>query len=87
MDAAGLLQGIFTDGDLRRLLEKGGENILGSSIECAMTKNPKTTGPDRLAAEAMRVMEEMEISVIIVVDQERPVGILHLHEILKAGVV
>ena len=87
VDAGGLLQGIFTDGDLRRLLEKGGENILGSSIECAMTKNPKTTGPDRLAAEAMRVMEEMEISVIIVVDQERPVGILHLHEILKAGVV
>ena len=52
-----------------------------------MTKSPKTTGPDRLAAEAMRVMEEMEISVIIVVDQGRPVGILHLHEILKAGVV
>lgn len=87
VDADGLLKGVFTDGDLRRLLERGGENILASPIESAMTKNPKTTSPDRLAVEAMRVMEEMEISVIIVVEGERPVGMLHLHEILKAGVV
>lgn len=81
------LVGIFTDGDLRRLLEKGKEAVLDTPIEQAMTHNPRTITADRLAVEAMRVMEELEISVIVVLDEQQPVGILHLHEILKAGVV
>jgi len=51
-----------------------------------MTRNPAVIRPDRLAVEAVRTMELREISAIIVVDGDRPVGMLHLHELLQAGV-
>ncbi|MGI6253543.1 MAG: CBS domain-containing protein, partial [Aminivibrio sp.] len=85
-DGAGYLAGIFTDGDLRRLIARRGVDCLSDEVGAAMTAGPVTIAPDRLAAEAVRVMEEREISAIVVVEEKRPVGILHLHELLKAGV-
>ena len=87
VDEANKLLGIFTDGDLRRLIEKFGVNAFNIKIEDAMTKTPKTISPESLAAEAMRLMERNEISVLIAVNDENiPVGMIHLHEILKAGI-
>ena len=82
----GSLIGIFTDGDLRRLMEKEGAEAFRIPIEAAMTPNPKTISPDSLAAEAVRVMERMEISVIVAVEDKCPVGMVHIHELLKAGI-
>ena len=83
---AGELSGIFTDGDLRRLMERDGYACMDENITLAMTSSPRTIEPGRLAAEAVRIMEEREISVLIAVAGKRPVGMIHLHELLKAGV-
>ncbi len=80
------LIGIFTDGDLRRLMERSGNDAFKTKIEDAMTKTPRTISPDELAAKAVRVMEQNEISVLIVVENHKPVGIVHIHELLKAGI-
>ncbi len=85
-DEHGRLQGIITDGDLRRLLSDR------SRVEelCArdmMTKNPKCVPSGTLAAKALQIMEEFNILQMIVVDQEnRPAGMVHLYDLLKAGV-
>ncbi len=86
VDEDGCLTGIFTDGDLRRLLEKTGLQGMEGPIDKAMTPKPKTIDTRRLAVEAIRVMEENEISVLVAVDDRRPAGMLHLHDLLKAGV-
>ena len=87
VDSSNKLMGIFTDGDLRRLIEKFGVEAFNIKIEDAMTRTPKVISPENLAAEAMRIMERSEISVLIAVNDENvPVGMLHLHEILKAGI-
>ncbi len=78
--------GIFTDGDLRRLLEDRGVEGIDLSIDEVMTKSPMTIGPDKLAAEAIHIMEEKEISCLLVEENGRLCGIVHLHELLKAGV-
>ena len=81
------LTGIFTDGDLRRLMEKQGSEIFNVRIEEAMTRNPKVIRAEALAAEAIRIIEQNEISVLIAIDENRsPIGIIHIHEILKAGI-
>ena len=83
VDQDGRLVGIITDGDLRRFIRKNPENPLLVPASMIMTKNPKTITPDRLAAEAMRLMEEHAITVLPVVDDaHRPVGMIHLHDIL-----
>lgn len=86
VDEEGKLAGIFTDGDLRRLIERCGVECLESDVSSAMTKNPVTLEAGRLAAEAVHIMEEREISVLIVAKAGKPIGIIHLHELLKAGV-
>ena len=86
VDERGGLIGIFTDGDLRRLMERRGAEAFRVPIEEAMTPNPRTIAPDSLAAEAVRVMERMEISVLVAVEDGRPAGMVHIHELLKAGV-
>lgn len=86
VDEGGFLAGIFTDGDLRRLIARCGVECLSSEVSGVMTKTPLVIEPNRLAVEAVRIMEQREISAIIVVEGRRPVGILHLHELLKAGV-
>ena len=80
------LTGIFTDGDLRRLMEKSGNDSFSTKIENAMTKNPKTISQNSLAAEAVRIMEKNEISVLIATENNKPMGIIHIHELLKAGI-
>lgn len=87
IDEKGKLVGIITDGDLRRFVRRGG-NFNESTARDVMTKNPKTVKPDELAAEALKRMEEYKITVLIAVDGDgRPEGIIHMHDILRAGVL
>ena len=87
VDAQGQLTGIYTDGDLRRTLDLE-LNIRTTPIAQVMTKNPKTIRPQLLAAEAVALMEEKKINGVIVVDEnQHPVGALNMHDLLKAGVV
>lgn len=82
----GQLSGIFTDGDLRRSLDSG-HNIHKTPITEIMTRNSQTINKELLAAEALHIMEEKKISVLVVTDtQNNPIGAIHLHDILKAGV-
>ena len=87
VDGAGRLTGIFTDGDLRRTLEKS-VDVHMAKIADLMTRNPKSIGPDRLAVEAVERMQELKINGLLVVDAgQKPVGALNMHDLLKAGVV
>jgi len=86
IDGSGVLRGVFTDGDLRRLLEARGVGAMDLPVTEGMTKKPRTIPCDRLAVEATRVMEELEISVLIAMRGDKPVGMVHLHDILRAGV-
>jgi arabinose-5-phosphate isomerase len=87
VDAQGQVLGIFTDGDLRRVLERTTE--FGSlTVDEVMTRSPTSIGPDALAVEAVRRMEERRISQLPVVDADgRMVGALHIHDLLVARVV
>ena len=88
IDAGGRLVGLFTDGDLRRTLDSPGLDIRHARIAELMTRQPKTIGADQLAVEAARMMETHKISGLIVVDAEqRPVGALNIHDLLRARVV
>jgi arabinose-5-phosphate isomerase len=85
VDCRGYLLGIFTDGDLRRGLELG-EKILQSSVGALMTRNPVTVRADRLAAEALEILRTRKIDELPVLDtKRRPVGLLDVQDILKAG--
>ena len=82
----GRLLGIVTDGDLRRAM---GPDLLSRPVHAVMTANPRTIGPQALAAEALRAMNAMEprvTSLFVVGQQTQPVGILHIHDLLRAGV-
>ncbi len=82
-----ILVGIVTDGDLRRLVSKD-IKLLNQPVKMSMTKNPKLIKQDALAARAVEVMEHYNITSLFIVDEEnRPQGIIHLHDLLKAGVV
>ena len=86
VDAAGRLTGIVTDGDLRRAM---GPDLLRRRVGEIMTHGPRTIGPDALAAEALRDMTEGDspITTLFVVDARQvPLGILHIHDLLRAGV-
>jgi arabinose-5-phosphate isomerase len=88
---AGKLVGVISDGDLRRWMEKtekSGENLLVKKAHEIMTMNPKTANKDSLAAEAVAIMEMNSITCLIVSDKDKmPEGVIHLHDLLKAGVV
>jgi len=87
-DGDGRLAGIVTDGDLRRALGKTAD--VGALVaRDLMTRNPKTIAPSALAAQAWAVMEQLQItSLVVVADGERePAGVIHLHDVLRAGVV
>ena len=79
------LLGIFTDGDLRRALEKY-PDALNRPINDVMTRSPQTTTADERAAEALQHMEKRHITALPVVADDRIVGILHIHDLLRAGV-
>src|SRR5690554_2894534 len=83
----GSLAGIFTDGDLRRTLDKG-IDVRQASIDEVMTKGGKTASAEMLAAEALKIMEDNKINSLVVVDaNRRPVGALNMHDLLRAGVM
>ena len=87
VDSAGQLQGVFTDGDLRRALEAGAD-LRSAHIVDVMKRNPLTMPPEKLAVEAVRLMETRRINGLLVVDQnQRLVGALNMHDLFKAGVV
>lgn len=82
----GALIGVFTDGDVRRAFDKN-TDIKKTCIHQVMSKNPKTISRELLAAEALNLMETHKItSLVIADDQHRPIGIIHIHDILRAGV-
>jgi arabinose-5-phosphate isomerase len=85
-DVNGALVGIITDGDLRRALERG-VDIISASAGTLMKENPKRILKSELAAKALNIMEESAITSLFVVgdDQLVPVGVIHLHDLLKAG--
>ncbi len=86
VDDNGSLLGVFTDGDLRRALDKD-LDIKSTSISQCMHSGAATIDPGKLAAEALYVMEEKKITSLIVLnEQNQPVGVVHLHDLLKAGV-
>jgi arabinose-5-phosphate isomerase len=87
VDAAGNLVGVFTDGDLRRCLDRD-LDIAATRIEAVMTRAPKTISEDALAAEAARFMEERQINGLLAVDDGgRLTGAFNMHDLLRAGVV
>ena len=87
VDEAGRVTGIFTDGDLRRMMERN-LDIHQTSITAVMTRHCKVISKQILAAEAMRIMEEKKINALIVVDeQQRPTGALNMHDLIRAGIV
>ena len=82
------LVGIITDGDLKRILLKNEKNIMDKTAAEGMTKAPKTTTPQVLAVEALNLMEDHNITLLPVVDDKnKPVGILQMHDLIKAGIV
>ena len=88
-DTKGSFVGVITDGDLRRALEKEG-NVLNQHASTIMTRNPKTIAKDDLAAKALHRMEEFAITSLFILsddDSRKPIGIIHMHDLLKVGVV
>jgi len=87
VDANGKLEGIYTDGDLRRSLDAA-VDVHATTMREVMTKNPKTVRPKLLAAEAVRLLEQHQITSLIVVDDETTVvGALNVHDLFRAGVM
>ena len=86
VDDKGVLKGIITDGDLRRWLSA---DLLQKKVSDVMTKNPKTVGPDVLAAEALNIMKNTGKGItqlFVVQDDNKPIGIIHIHDCLRVGV-
>jgi arabinose-5-phosphate isomerase len=82
-DAAGRLVGIITDGDLRRHMSA---NLLDLPVEEVMTPEPKTVRPDQLVSEALELLNSTKKTQLIVVEAGKPVGVVHFHDLLRAGV-
>jgi len=86
VDGDNNLLGIITDGDLRRMLEKTGtiDKVKAGDI---MTANPKTIGPDELAVDALDLLRKKEISQLAVVERGKYLGIIHLHDLIREGLI
>ena len=82
-DSAGRLVGIITDGDLRRHMRS---DLLDARVEDIMTSGPTTVRPDQLASEALEIINSLKRTVLFVVEGERAVGLVHMHDLLRAGV-
>jgi len=83
-DAKRRLIGVITDGDLRRHM---GDALLGQAVETVMNSNPKTIASTALAADALGLMNRFAITSLFVIDNDgRPIGFLHMHDCLRAGV-
>jgi arabinose-5-phosphate isomerase len=82
VDGHGTIVGIVTDGDLRRHMRP---DLMTASVDDIMTSHPKTIGADLLASEALEILNSSKITALIVTDAGKPVGIVHLHDLLRAG--
>ncbi len=82
-DGAGNLAGIITDGDLRRHMRG---DLLQLTVDAVMTTSPITVRPDQLAGEALQLLNSLKKQALIVVELERPIGIVNFHDLLRAGV-
>jgi arabinose-5-phosphate isomerase len=83
IDAKGHIVGIVTDGDLRRHMRP---DLMTVVVDEVMTKSPKTISRDLLAGEALDMLNTAKITALFVTDAKKPVGIVHLHDLLRAGV-
>ncbi len=83
IDAHGALVGIITDGDLRRHMRS---DLLDVCVDEVMTRNPKTVRPDQLASEALEMLNSSKITTLFVAESRKPIGILHMHDLLRVGV-
>ncbi|MAW23305.1 MAG: KpsF/GutQ family sugar-phosphate isomerase [Cellvibrionales bacterium TMED47] len=87
VDEKGMLLGVFTDGDLRRVIDSK-INLSRALIKDVMSPNPNTINQDILAAEALNIMQQNSITAVILEDEKKhPVGVVHMHDILRAGVI
>jgi len=87
LDEHGRVTGIFTDGDLRRSLEKG-VDLRSAPITDIMTRGPRTIRPDKLAAEAVQIMERYKVNQLVVVDEDQKLlGALNMHDLFRAKVI
>jgi len=84
VDTRGRLSGVITDGDLRRNM---GAGLLARPCADIMNRRPKTIGPEVLASAALEMMNAAKITALFVVEAGRPVGIIHVHDLLRLGVV
>lgn len=84
VDEAGGIAGIITDGDLRRHMQR--PDLLTASVDDVMTKQPKTVPPSMLATEMIEVLNTRKITTLVVTEADKVVGIVHLHDLLRAGV-
>ena len=82
VDAEGSLAGIITDGDLRRNIGRSSETLAAE----VMTRKPRTIAPDALLADALEIMDTSEITVLIVVEGRKPVGLVKFLDLLRKGV-
>ncbi|MCO5130473.1 MAG: KpsF/GutQ family sugar-phosphate isomerase [Xanthobacteraceae bacterium] len=83
VDGDGRLVGIVTDGDLRRHMRP---DLMTARVDEVMTKNPKSIGANLLAGEALDILNTSKITALLVTDGKKPIGIVHLHDLLRAGV-
>jgi arabinose-5-phosphate isomerase len=83
VNARGELVGVITDGDLRRHMRP---DLPKAPVEEVMTARPKTVRPDQLASEALQILNDSKITALLVVEAGKPVGIVHVHDLLRAGI-
>ena len=81
-DASGKLVGIITDGDLRRHMRN---NLLDARVDDVMTRAPKTVRPDQLISETLEILNSMKVTALFAVEAGKPVGVIHIHDLLRAG--
>lgn len=87
IDRTGALVGVITDGDLRRFVQRGGD-VIKATAATLSSRTPRTIGPDDLAARAVEVMERYSITTLVVTEGERRIlGVIHLHDLLRNGIV
>jgi arabinose-5-phosphate isomerase len=83
VDTRGHLCGIITDGDLRRHMRPG---LTEARVDEIMTRNPKSCRPDQMVSEVIESFNSSKITAMFVVEGSRPVGVVHLHDLLRIGV-
>ncbi|HYI31749.1 MAG TPA: CBS domain-containing protein, partial [Bradyrhizobium sp.] len=82
VDTDGRLAGIITDGDLRRHMRL---DLLQARVEDVMTRSPKTVRSDQLVSEVLEFLNSTKITAVFVVDASKPIGVVHLHDLLRIG--